>query len=177
MSFKPTFNSNIQSESVPWANEYIESHPTHENQVWDVTYIKLKPKGLIIECNDWCGWYFKSTQQYKQIVVYLEAWVESGQECSRMQLMLIGKKPFFLVGEESEEVGRWLLQENSTFYQAGPMFIAKQNEDELNLSLPTPLVPSTKRSMFRTEPEGDINHTNGKENSQIAPASKAKKGD
>lgn len=141
MAFKVTAKPKGSSNELPWANEYVESSPEGIGNIWDVVCIKLKPKGLILETDSWAGWLFKSTDEYKQLVIYLEHWYESKQSHPTMQLQLTEEQPFFYIGEDDERTTEWVL-EKTTYYQVSSMLKTRQQNLPLNLTLPTN-VPSS----------------------------------
>lgn len=148
MAFKAFNSSNGRKEQLPWANELVLSNPELVSKVWDVTCIKLKQKGLIVECTSFAGWFFKSSEQYKFLVTYLESWVESKQKNPVLQMQLVEKEPFFVLGEDDEKYSMipWVLEKDGVFYQT----VAKSEQTKaLDLSLPT--VPSSSELRAREE--------------------------
>lgn len=148
MAFKAFNSSNSRKEQLPWANELVLSNAELVGKIWDVTCIKLKQKGLIVECTSFAGWFFKSSEQYKFLVTYLESWVESKQKSPVLQMQLVKQEPFFVLGEDDEKYTMvpWVLEENGVFYQT----VAKSERTKaLNLSLPT--VPSSSELRAREE--------------------------
>lgn len=102
MAFKPLPGSDQNSDQLDWANDVVQNNPDLVDRVWDVTKVKLRPKGLIVECSDFAGWYFKSSEEYKSLVIYLERWHESKQNNPVLQIQLTNKKPYFRLGEDDE---------------------------------------------------------------------------
>lgn len=138
MAFKPLPGSESNSTELDWANEVVQKNPDLLGRVWDVTKIKLRPKGLIVECNDYAGWFFKSSEEYKSLVIYLERWCESKQNSPVLQMQLVKDKPYFRLGEDDERktVMPWcLLKENF-------MQFVKVDTKARGLELSLPEVPS-----------------------------------
>lgn len=102
MAFKPLPGSDQNSDQLDWANDVVQKNVDLVGRVWDVTKVKLRPKGLIVECNDFAGWYFKSSDEYKALIIYLERWYESKQNNPVLQIQLTDKKPYFRLGEDDE---------------------------------------------------------------------------
>lgn len=147
MGFKVLAGVQRTPVQVPWANELVQSNPELVDAVYDVLSIKLKPKGMIIECNAFGGWYFKSSQEYKFLVPYLEEWYESKQLNPVMQIQLTSKAPYFAIGEDDERtvLAPWSLEE-TTFYQT----VAKTKAlPGMNLTMPN--VPSNSEHSSSSE--------------------------
>lgn len=136
MAFKVTSKPKSSSSQLPWANEYIESNSTDIGNVWDVICVKLKPSGLILETDNWASWLFKSTDEYKELVIYLKDWVESKESNPVLQLQLTEDKPFFYIGEDDERTTEWVL-EGTTFYQRNSILTTRHKNKKLELTLPT----------------------------------------
>lgn len=147
MGFKPLNKEQTSSVQKPWANELVSSDPTLVGKVWDVQLIKLKPKGMIIECLKFSGWYFKSTQEYKFLVEYLETWYESQQCNPILQIQLTEEAPYFVLGEDDERSSYkpWSLR-GTDFCQVPTKAMP---EPELKLSLPN--VPSNSEQSSSSE--------------------------
>lgn len=139
MGFKALAGVQRTPVQVPWANELVQSNPELVGTVYDVLSIKLKPKGMIIECSAFGGWYFKSSQEYKFLVPYLEEWYESKQLNPVMQIQLGDKPPYFTIGEDDERttLTPWAL-EDTTFYQT----VSKLKALPPAMNLSRPNVPS-----------------------------------
>lgn len=139
MGFKVLTGVQRTPVQVPWANELVQTNPELVDSVYDVLSVKLRPKGMIIECIKFGGWYFKSSNEYKFLVPYLEEWYESKQLNPILQIKLTNETPFFAVGEDDERTALtpWALEE-TTFFQT----VAKAKTlPGMNLSKPN--VPST----------------------------------
>jgi len=139
MAFKNLTGVQSTSSQLPWANELASSNPELVGSTFNVHTIKLKPKGLIVECKMFAGWYFKSTNEYKFLITYLEQWVEAQANNPVLQVQLINQAPFFLLGEDDEVLtyAPWVL-EDTNFYQ-----IALKQVPSSNMNLTLPNVPSS----------------------------------
>lgn len=139
MGFKALVGVQRTSVQLPWANELIEQEPSSIGTVHDVLSVKLRPKGLIVECSKFGGWYFKSSNEYKFLVQYLEQWYESKQCNPVLQVQLTDSSPYFVLGENDEQgtIAPWCLEE-TTFYQS-----VKKVKLTAELNLTMPKVPSS----------------------------------
>lgn len=139
MGFKALVGVQRTSVQLPWANELIEQEPSSVGSVHDVLSIKLRPKGLIIECSKFGAWYFKSSNEYKFLIQYLEQWYESKQCNPVLQVQLTETAPYFQLGENDEQdtIAPWVL-EDTVFYQS-----VKKKEALVELNLTLPKVPSS----------------------------------
>lgn len=147
MGFKVLTGVQRTPVQVPWANELVQSNPELVGTVYDILAIKLKPKGMIIECNKFGGWYFKSSNEYKFLVPYLEQWYESKERNPVLQIQLTTESPYFVLGEDDERttLTPWSL-EDTTFYQTVSKLKALPS---MNLTMPN--VPSNSEHSSSSE--------------------------
>lgn len=138
MAFRAFDNSTVQTEFVPWANEYVEKNPKQVGKCWDVRSIKLTDKGMILETEDWAGWYFKSDKNYKFLLEFVGQWFLSKKPSPILQLALQKSKPYFLAGVDDERQGYWGKSNKEQFTQSYAT-VSDNPEVELN---PLPLPPS-----------------------------------
>lgn len=155
MAFKLMPGSSVNTERLPWAEKYRESHPKHVGQTWDVRDIKQTDKGLILECEDWAAWIWSSKELCKHVLDFVKAWHTSKKASPVLQLMLTEGKPYYAVGVDDERKARWGMTTTSHWHQS----YDKVSDNPGASSNPLPLPPSLEHHELAVDDNENLSPT------------------
>lgn len=157
MGFVQWEQGSSSKDYVPWANEYVNTHPENIGNVYDVKHITLSGKGLIVETELFSAWIFKSKPMYGFLIQFASAWCTSKKESPVLQLKLVEEDPYWVIGNDDSRLARWeKFANNKGFSQWYP-----RQEDEPSYAYnPLPLPTSESPSVNAHAQEDDTSYMN-----------------
>lgn len=139
MAFKE-WSTIATDELTPFADKYVPANPHMVGTVHDVVDVKIKPKGLILECRDVAAWVWKSKTLHLFVLQFIEQWYKAGGGAPVLQIKLTNTDPNWVIGVEEERRACWGKATDQTYWHQGYM----TSDDNPALSTnPLPLPPST----------------------------------
>ena len=138
MAFKE-WSTASSDELTPWADKYVLANPHMIGTVHDVVDVKIKQKGLVLECREVAGWVFKSKTLHLFILQFIEQWHKAKGGAPVLQLKLTDAEPNWIIGVEEERRACWGKATDATYWHQGYM----TSDDNPALSAnPLPLPPA-----------------------------------
>lgn len=144
MAFKAFDQNKDTKEFLPWADKYLKENPLRVGDTWDVIEVKTLPKGMVLECDDWAVWLFKSKALHQYVLDFIGAWYKSNKPAPVLQLMLTKNEPFFTIGADDERQACWCQGEESKYWHQSYWKVQDNPKQESN---PLPLPTDSPRSL------------------------------